>query len=130
MTSRSWQDMTAGETGTLRRGRLRREAHRSVAKSVAAGIESYDRARHLPRLIPIEAGQLTDDGPDVQRGIVSRLARALRAERTRGRAGHWTYDLNRHIALRQAYAAERRRLDQADGRLKQIRRQDGGGSET
>ena len=40
-----------------------------------------------------------------------RLARALRSERSRGRGGHWTYDLNRHIALSQAYAAERRDLD-------------------
>ena len=42
-----------------------------------------------------------------RRAILTRLARALRAERNRGRAGHWTYDLNRHIALKQAYAAER-----------------------
>jgi hypothetical protein len=43
--------------------------------------------------------------------IVARLARALRAERQRGRAGHWSYDLNRHIALAQALDAERRRLE-------------------
>jgi hypothetical protein len=45
-----------------------------------------------------------------RRNVLARIARALRAERNRGRAGHWTYDLNRHIALAQAYAAERRRL--------------------
>jgi hypothetical protein len=28
----------------------------------------------------------------------------------RARSGHWTYDLNRHIALRQAYRAETERL--------------------
>ena len=38
--------------------------------------------------------------------ILVRLRRALRAERSRGRAGHWSYDLNRHIALKQAYEAE------------------------
>ena len=32
--------------------------------------------------------------------------RSLRDERRRGQAGHWSYDLNRHIALAQAYAAE------------------------
>ena len=43
--------------------------------------------------------------------ILDRLERALRAERNRARSGHWTYDLNRHIALRQAYLAERQRLE-------------------
>jgi hypothetical protein len=43
------------------------------------------------------------------RAIIARLERALRAERHRARAGHWTYDLNRHIALRQAVAAETER---------------------
>ncbi len=42
--------------------------------------------------------------------IVAGLERALRAERCRARSGHWTYDLNRHIALRQAYLAEAERL--------------------
>jgi hypothetical protein len=34
----------------------------------------------------------------------------LRVERARGRAGHWTYDLNRHIGLLQAMKAEQERL--------------------
>ena len=42
--------------------------------------------------------------------IVARLERALSAERNRARSGHWTYDLNRHIALRQAHRAETERL--------------------
>jgi hypothetical protein len=37
---------------------------------------------------------------------VALLARELRAERALGRAGHWTYDINRHIGLMQAYKAE------------------------
>ncbi|MCB1495182.1 MAG: hypothetical protein KDJ86_05300 [Bauldia sp.] len=77
---------------------------------MAAGVEAYDRERHLPRLAPVTPNQLADRSPEGQRRIVARLARALRAERNRGRAGHWTYDLNRHIGLRQALAAERRRL--------------------
>jgi hypothetical protein len=89
---------------------LRRRAARSVAKAVAAGVEPYDRMRHLPRLIPIAPDRLGDGSRENQRRIVARLARALRAERNRGRAGHWTYDLNRHIGLKQAYAAEQRLL--------------------
>ena len=85
-------------------------ARRSVQAAVAAGIEPYNRARHLPRLIPVEPKDLADQRPEARRAILARLARALRAERNRGRAGHWTYDLNRHIALKQAYVAERGRL--------------------
>jgi hypothetical protein len=86
-------------------------AANSLAGGIAAGVEVYDRRRHLPRLLPVGPAELTDDSTAARRRIVARLACALRAERNRGRAGHWTYDLNRHIGLSQAYAAERRRLD-------------------
>ena len=75
-----------------------------------AGLGAYERKRVLPRLIPVTQAELAGDGAEAARGIVARLERALRAERRRGRAGHWTYDLNRHIALSQALGAERRRL--------------------
>ena len=68
------------------------------------------RQRHLPRVLPIGPDELGDLSESGRRSILRRLARALRAERNRGRAGHWTYDLNRHVALAQAYAAERRLL--------------------
>lgn len=64
------------------------------------------RLRTLARLIGTEPGY----GEEAQRILVARLARALRGERRRGRAGHWTYDINRHIALMQAYRAERARV--------------------
>jgi len=79
----------------------------SLRSVVATGAELYDRARHLPRLIALMPGEIDDVRPAARRSILARLARALRAERNRGRAGHWTYDLNRHIALRQACLAER-----------------------
>ena len=84
-----------------------------MAEAVAAGVEPYDRARHLPRLIPVEPDRLADGSAENRKRILAALARALRAERNRGRAGHWTYDLNRHIGLKQAYAAERRLLAEA-----------------
>jgi len=87
------------------------DAGPSLAGVVAAGVEAYDRTRHLPRLLPLPAAELADHSAPARRRIVARLARALRAERNRGRAGHWTYDLNRHIALSQAYAAERQALE-------------------
>jgi hypothetical protein len=74
------------------------------------GAEDYRRERHLPRLLPLMPSEIADQSVAMRRWIVARLARALRGERARGRAGHWTYDLNRHIALNQAYVAERRLL--------------------
>lgn len=83
----------------------------SLARIVAGGVEHYDRHRHLARVLPVGPEEILDESPMGRRKILARLARALRAERNLGRAGHWTYDLNRHIALSQAYAAERRDLD-------------------
>ena len=41
-----------------------------------------------------------------RRNIVCKLRRALRAERRRGIAGHWTYDLARHAELVRVYRLE------------------------
>ncbi len=100
MKAKAWEDTAA----------LRARAAATIDGVVGAGIEDYARQRHLPRVLPIGPDEIADDSVAGRRRIVARLARALRAERNRGRAGHWTYDLNRHIALRQAYLAERRWL--------------------
>ncbi len=85
---------------------MRRPARRAVEADVARGAALYVRARHLPRVLPLMAGQCDGPEPDTTRLIVRRLAQALRRERALGRAGHWTYDLNRHMALTQAWKAE------------------------
>jgi hypothetical protein len=57
----------------------------------------------LARLLPLWPHELSDCS---QEGIEKRLAlirRALRAERQRGRQGHWAYDLGRHAALVRVY---------------------------
>jgi Family of unknown function (DUF6477) len=92
---------------------LEEEVACSLAKTIKTGAEEYARERHLPRLIPLTPREVADTRPEARRAILARLARALRAERNRGRAGHWTYDLNRHIGLKQAYLAERRALGHA-----------------
>ena len=86
-----------------------RRASAALDALVERGAEAYDRELHLPRLLPIAPADLADDSPAAAGAIRRRLARALRNERNRGRAGHWTYDLNRHIALAHAYAGELRR---------------------
>ena len=88
---------------------LRLRAQAVAVATLKAGAALYDRQRDLPRLIRIDPGAGAECETKLA-AIVQRLARALRAERNRARSGHWTYDLNRHIALRQAYLAESDRL--------------------
>ncbi len=78
---------------------------------VAGGAAAYRRDRMLPRLLPLAVGRLPLREPARTGAILIRLARGLRAERRLGRAGHWTYDVNRHIALAQAFRAERLALE-------------------
>jgi hypothetical protein len=70
------------------------------------GAASYQRARDLPRLLPlwpheVELGSIAEHAL-----LLARMRRALRMERQRGIAGHWTYDLARHAQLLSAYRAE------------------------
>jgi hypothetical protein len=88
---------------------LRPSAQLSLEKIERAG-EAYERTRDLPRLIRLDSRLTSANTRETLEHIVSRLERALRAERHRARSGHWTYDLNRHIALRQAFRAEAARL--------------------
>jgi hypothetical protein len=64
----------------------------------------------LVRLLPVGPDDMAGMEPQTTRRIVLKLARAIRIERARGRAGHWTYDLNRHVGLMQALKAEQERL--------------------
>jgi len=41
-------------------------------------------------------------GGDRRGRIVARIARLIERERLKGVRAHWSYDLNRHIALKQA----------------------------
>ena len=73
----------------------------------------YRRSRDLPLLLPMWPADLDDISQSGRTRIVAMLRRALRAERARGLAGHWTYDLARHAQLRAALDEE---LAQAAGR--------------
>jgi hypothetical protein len=103
--------IAAFTTDELTEEAMRRHAGRATDSVIAAGVENYDRERDLTRLIHASHADLDDRSPGMVPSILARLARALRSERNRGRSGHWTYDLNRHIALKQAYEAEKARLD-------------------
>jgi hypothetical protein len=98
-------DTPRSETGQRR---LLRQSPRSLRRVIARGADDYDRRLHLARLLPIGPDEIADESQAARRAILAKLSRALRAERNRGRSGHWTYDLNRHLALSQAYEAESR----------------------
>jgi hypothetical protein len=66
----------------------------------------YDRRVELPRILPLWPHELADESLEGRRHIVRKLRRALRAERRRGVAGHWTYDLARHAELLRIYRLE------------------------
>lgn len=58
--------------------------------------EILDRVSDIQRNLP-EMGQTTRPAPT----NLQALKRELRRERARGRCGHWTYNLARHMALLQ-----------------------------
>lgn len=64
------------------------------------------RNRELARLLPLWPSEIADTSLEGRRRLVAKLERALKAERRRGRAGHWTYDLARHAALLAAWKRE------------------------
>ncbi len=73
----------------------------------------YCRARDLPRLLALWPREIADTSPTGQAHMVVKLRQALRAERRRGAAGHWTYDVARHAQLLAAYRAERSEHEKA-----------------
>lgn len=81
--------------------------------SIKGEIAAFIRSRHrhaaearqmaaLQLLCGVDMAQALAAGPEERGRIISRLARRLRRERLRGLARHWSYDLDRHIALKQA----------------------------
>jgi hypothetical protein len=81
-------------------------ASRIFRTMTEAGAGCYQRARDLPRLIALWPHELADHSAEGSLLILSKLRRALRAERRRAIAGHWSYELNRHLGLITAYKAE------------------------
>jgi hypothetical protein len=75
------------------------EARQRVALRLSCGID-------LPDLAGADHGILVQ--------ALARITRAIRRERLKGLGRHWSYDLNRHIALKQACDEVRRSLGLPD----------------
>jgi hypothetical protein len=89
---------SASKAKQIRSGRIR--AMRPAPQ------QRLDRRAALGRLLPLWPHELADESPQGRLRVVTRLRQALRAERRRGLAGHWTYDLARHVELVRLYRAE------------------------
>ncbi len=70
----------------------------------------YDRARDLPRLLPLLTADLDVGSHQAHARLLEILRRALRSERARARERHWAYDPGRHAALVRAARAEQASL--------------------
>jgi hypothetical protein len=99
-------DHNARTARALRRFRHHPYRHAGRACPGPARQRPYDRRTDLPRVLPLWPHELDDETPEGRRRILARLRRALRAERRRGVAGHWTYDLARHVELLRVYRLE------------------------
>lgn len=74
------------------------------ARSPSNSFTVRDALASLPRLIALWPNEVTDSRtPAGMNRLLGRLRKALRAERQRGLAGHWSYDLARHAELLAVY---------------------------
>ena len=85
---------------------LRRQPSLPPRPTASIPQQSYCRARDLPRLIALWPKEIDDCSEDGRRALLQKLRRALREERRRELAGHWTYDITRHAGLLRAYRHE------------------------
>jgi hypothetical protein len=88
--------------------RLKDATRPALNAALDASLAGYDRLNALSRFHRLSREIILSETPEAARAVLSEIERALRAERARG--GHWTYDLNRHIALLVAHRAEKARL--------------------
>lgn len=93
---------------------LREPAKSALNTAIDASLSGYNRGLALSSLPRLSAETILGETEDAAKRVVQEIERALRRERAR--AGHWTYDLNRHIALHVAYRAETARLERLRAR--------------
>ena len=92
----------AGDTRAHRRHKAKAASQNNSNRL----IENYQRQRDLPHLLALWPQEINDVSATGTRKLIAKLRCALRAERQRGHAGHWSYDLDRHLELVKAYKCE------------------------
>jgi hypothetical protein len=102
-------------TEDLRRGRLptptRPGGRRAPGASGELRQSDEERRALIARLLLLWPHEVENGSREARERLLARLRSALRAERGRGIAGHWTYDLARHVELLRAYRTELAALD-------------------
>lgn len=98
----------APDARTRANARLAAAAPSAVEAALAASLAVYDRVQALARFHRLSRETIMEGTPNAARMVLREIESALRVERAR--AGHWSYDLNRHIALLVAHRAESARL--------------------
>jgi hypothetical protein len=93
-------------TGSAPATSRQRRHHQGRTRAIRPPQQAIDRRVALSRLLALWPHELDDESAEARVRVLGRLRRALRAERRRGLAGHWTYDLARHIELLRLYRAE------------------------
>jgi hypothetical protein len=68
--------------------------------------QEHERRAAVSRVIALWPHELDDSSHAGRQRVVAKLRRALREERRRGIAGHWSYDLARHVELLRVYRQE------------------------
>jgi hypothetical protein len=89
--------------------RMARRARAAMTATLDASVAAYRRKEFLRAFHRLSGETIAAETSEAADRVLRELERALRAERAR--AGHWTYDLSRHIGLLTAYRAERARAD-------------------
>ena len=82
--------------------------HRPTTEPATVALS--ERATELARLLPLWPVEIADITRAGRARLIARLEHSLKAERRRGRDGHWTYDLARHAALLAMCRSEREAL--------------------
>ncbi len=78
---------------------------------IAGPANEREHLSRMAKLLPMWPHELADASIEGRQQRIALLRRALRAERRRGLAGDWTYDLSRHAALLACYKIEVAALD-------------------
>jgi hypothetical protein len=103
-----------GPTSKEERKGAGRKPRQTRIRAIRPERPAYDRCAALGRVLALWPHEINDHTATGRQNILAKLRRALRAERRRGIAGHWTYDLARHIELLHVYRQELALLGGAD----------------
>lgn len=80
---------------------LEEEARMFRSERLAETAEARQRAA-LHLCCGIDLAHLERAGSEGRAALIGKIRRAIERERLKGASRHWSYDLNRHIALKQA----------------------------